>query len=174
VSYSTKDQDEWLRRATAAAVAAARDLVLKGAVIPMGTPIGRLNDHEWGWAFSAMLFAWIKTRAQQAADEGLDAEQTIRLTGMVPDPWDAGAVAAILPKLAQLEIDWKLRVIEWSQDTMVKFLLAAFGLIRQAEIARDFASPVLRQSAHVAARQANAAAGNGLLAPDELNDPLPI
>jgi hypothetical protein len=40
-----------------------------------------------------MLFAWISKRAEQAACEQLDTEQTIRLTGLDPEPWDAGAVA---------------------------------------------------------------------------------
>ena len=61
--------------------------------IPPGTPIGRLGEIEWGWLVAAILFGWISTRAQQAAAEQLDAEQTIRMTGLDPDPWDAGAVA---------------------------------------------------------------------------------
>lgn len=92
---------------------------------------------------------------------------------MVPDPWDAGAVAAILSELAELEMDWTLPLKDWSQDTLIEFLLAAFALIRKAQISRDIASPVLkRRIAHVEAREMNAAAGNSLLAPDELNDPL--
>src|SRR6516165_8444135 len=77
VSPSAID-DEWQRRATASAIGAARGLVRAGSYIPSGTPVGRLGDTEWGWVFCAMLFAWIATRAEQAAAEQLDAEQTIR------------------------------------------------------------------------------------------------
>ena len=89
--------DEWQRRATAAAIAAARGLVQDGGPIPSGTPTGRLSDTEWGWVFGAMLFAWIATRAEQATAEQLDTEQTIRMTGLDPQPWDIGAIIAILP-----------------------------------------------------------------------------
>src|SRR5262249_58248170 len=62
VSLSAID-DEWQRRATAAAIGAARGLVRDGSHIPSGTPVGRLGNTEWGWVFCAMLFAWIATRA---------------------------------------------------------------------------------------------------------------
>jgi hypothetical protein len=109
VSPSAID-DEWQRRATAAAIGAARGLVCDGRHIPSGTPVGRLGDTEWGWVFCAMLFAWIATRAEQAAAEQLDAEQTIHMTGLDPQPWDIGTVMAILPELADACPD-----IEWSQ-----------------------------------------------------------
>lgn len=135
----SRQEDQWQRRATAAAINAARKIVLgDGAVIPMGTPIGRLNDIEWGWIITAAIFAWIATRAEQATSEGLDAEQTIRMTGYDPAPWDAGAVATILPQLAELpNIDWSKPLAEWPRETMVRFLTVALDLIRKAVIARD-------------------------------------
>jgi hypothetical protein len=39
-------------------------------------------------------------RAMQATSNGLDTEKTIQKTGLDPDPWDAGAIAAILPELS--------------------------------------------------------------------------
>ena len=99
--FSTVNEDEWQRRATAAAIAAARKIVLGDlAAINKNTPVGRLNDVAWGRIVSAVLFAWISSRAEQATTEGLDVEQTIKLTGLDPNPWDAGAIAAILPELA--------------------------------------------------------------------------
>ena len=86
--------------ATAAAIAGARGVVQMDGPIPPGTPIGRLGDVEWGWIVAAILFGWIATRAEQAASEQFDTEQTIRITGLDPNPWDAGAVATILPELA--------------------------------------------------------------------------
>src|SRR5262249_26999387 len=84
-------EDQWQRDATAAAIAAARGVAQMGGPIPPGTPIGRLSDTEWGWITSGVLFAWISKRAEQAAAEQLDTEQTIRLTAHDPEPWDAGA-----------------------------------------------------------------------------------
>ena len=133
----TDRENEWLDHATAAAIAAARRVVTGDQVIPMNTPIGRLSDVEWGWIVSSMIFAWIGARAEQATVEGLDVEEAIR-AGVSPDPWDAGAVAAILPKLADaVAIDWSKALSDWSRETMVQFLITALGLIRKALAARD-------------------------------------
>jgi hypothetical protein len=129
-------EDAWQRQATAAAIEAARAVVSGGAVPPM-TPIGRLSDTELGWIFASMLFAWIKGRATQATSAGLDVEKTIRDTGLDPDPWDAGAIAAILPELADAKVDWNAPLSDLSRDEMIEFLGAAYSLIQKAMHARD-------------------------------------
>jgi hypothetical protein len=165
-------EDEWQRRATAAAIEAARGVVKFDGPIPPGTPIGRLSETEWGWIIAGVLFAWISKRAEEAACEQLDTEQCIRLTGLDPEPWDAGCVAAILPELASTSFDWSQPITAWPKDTMVEFLLTAMRLIRKATIARNLSDKgVTRQSnASTIARQANAAAGGSLMTPDEWND----
>jgi hypothetical protein len=174
----TAIEDAWQRHATAAAIAAARKVVDDGGPIPPGTPIGRLGEVEWGWIVAAVLFAWISTRAEQAAAEQLDTERTIRMTALDPQPWDAGAVAAILPELAAAcpDLDWAQPLAAWPRETMVEFLLIAMRLIRKAMIARDSsASGITRKSsASAIARQANAAAGGPLMIPDELDDPIEL
>jgi hypothetical protein len=169
-------EDQWQRDATAAAIARARGVVQMNCPIPPGTPIGRLSDTEWGWVLTAMLFAWISKRAEQATVEQLDVEQTIRLTALDPQPWDAGAVAAILPELADAcsELDWAKPLTAWPKDDIIGFLLKAMPLIRKAMIARDLSDKgVSRQSsAATIARQANAAAGGPLMTPGELDDPI--
>ena len=168
-------EDAWQRRATAAAIGAARQVVQIDGPIPPGTPIGRLGEIEWGWITAAILFGWISTRAQQAASEQLDTEQTIRLTGLDPDPWDAGAVVAILLELADTPgIDWSKPLADWPRETMVEFLTTALALIRKAVIARDLSDKGVtrKSSANTIARQANAAAGGPLMTPSELDDGL--
>jgi hypothetical protein len=171
-------EDAWQRRATAAAIEAARGIVQRDGPIPPATPIGRLSDTEWGWVLAAMLFAWIGRRAEQAAAEQLDTEQCIRMTVLDPQPWDAGAVAAILPELADAcsGLDWAKPLTAWSRDNIVEFLLKAMPLIRKAMIARDLSDRGIsrRSSAATIARQANAAAGGPLMTPDELNDEIGI
>jgi len=176
VVSETTLEDEWQRRATAAAIEAARGVVKLDGPIPPGTPIGRLADTEWGWVLAAMLFAWISKRAEQATCEQLDTEQCIRLTALDPEPWDAGAVAAILPELASTGFDWSQPITAWPKDTMVEFLLTAMRLTRKATIARDLSDKgISRQSnASVIARQTNAAAGGPLMTPDEWNDEIGI
>jgi hypothetical protein len=168
-------EDQWQRAATAAAIAAARGVVQMDGPVPPGTPIGRLSDTEWGWVFAAMLFAWIGKRAEQATTENLDTERTIRMTALDPQPWDSGAVAAILPELADAcadTVDWSKPLAEWPRETIIEFLLKAMPLIRKAQIAHDLSDKgITRQSrADVIARQANAAAGGPLMTASEWND----
>jgi hypothetical protein len=167
-------EDQWQRDASAAAIAGARGVVRTDGPIPPGTPIGRLSDVEWGWIIAGVLFAWIGKRAEQAATEQLDTEQTIRLIALDPQPWDAGAVAAILPDLADAcaGLDWSKPLTAWSKDDIIEFLLKAMPLIRKAIIARDLSEKGVsrKSSAATIARQANAGAGGPLMTPEELND----
>jgi hypothetical protein len=171
-------EDEWQRRATATAIAAARGVIQMDGSIPPLTPIGRLSDTEWGWIVEAILFAWISARAEQAAAEDLDTERTIRMMALDPQPWDAGAVAAILPDLANAcpDIDWSQPLAQWPRETMVEFLLKAMPLIRKAMIARDMGEKGVtrKSSASTIARLANAAAGGPLMIPDEFNDEIKL
>jgi hypothetical protein len=165
-------EDAWQRRATAAAIEAARRVIKVDGVIPPGTPIGRLGDGEWGWLVAAVLFGWISTRAEQATAESIDTELAIRTSGLDPEPWDAGAVATVLPELAESGIDWAKPLGEWPRETMIGFLLTAMRLIHKAMIARDISERGITRnsSATVIARQANAAAGGPLMTPGEIND----
>src|SRR5262245_30289881 len=107
--------NEWQEAATAASIAAARKVVLgDDATINKNTPVGRLSDLEWGWLITAAIFAWIATHAQRAAAEERDVEQVLRMSMLDPNPWDAGAVATILPKLADAPgIDWTKPLADW-------------------------------------------------------------
>jgi hypothetical protein len=169
-------EDAWQRKATEAAIAAARGVVKHDGPIPPLTPIGRLSDIEWGWIVAAVLFGWIRTRAEQATAENLDAELTIRASGLEADPWDAGAVLAMLPDLANAcpDLDWSKPLTSWSRETMTEFLLTALRLVRQAMLARDCSEQGITREANasVIARQANAAAGGPLMTPNEWDDPI--
>jgi len=172
-------EDQWQRDATAAAIAGARGVVQTDGPIPPGTPIGRLSETEWGWIIVTVLFAWIDKRAEQATAENLDTERTIRMTALDPQPWDAGAVAAILPELADAcadIVDWSKPLAQWPREIMIEFLLKAMPLIRKAVIARDLSDKGItrKSSAGAIARQANAAAGGPLMTPDEFNDEIGI
>jgi hypothetical protein len=149
-----------------------------GGPIPPNVPVGRLSETELGWMLSAGLFAWISKRAEQATAEQIDTEQCIRMTALDPQPWDFGAIAAVLPELADTcsELDWSKPLTAWSKDDIVEFLLKAMSLIRKAMIARDLSDKGItrKSSAATIARQANAAAGGSLMTPDELNDEIGI
>jgi hypothetical protein len=169
--------DVWQRRATAAAIAAVRQM-FDGDAIPKATPVGRLTDVELGWLIAAGLFAWIRTRAEQATAEGWDSEQALRLTALDPEPWDAGAVTHILSQLADLDgIDWSKPVGAWSKDTITRFILTAIKLTSTAMLARDLSGggvTTSHKSLDEMQRTASAEAGGSLVTPNKLNDDVPF
>ena len=170
--------DIWQRRATAAAIQAVREIINAGGTIPPAIQTSKLSDVQIGWLNAASLFAWIKCRSEQAAAEGWDTETALRLSALDPEPWDAGAVAHILPQLGALpDVDWSVPIGAWPKDTMVCFLLQATKLISQAMIARDVGGSVTttkHKSISEMQRIASAEAGGPLLTPDELNDQIPF
>jgi hypothetical protein len=132
----SKLENEWLDKATAAAIAGARKIALSSPL--MNAPVGRLSDYEWGIICTAVIFGWVETRVQQAIAEGRDQEEMVRCTGLSPSPCDSAVVRSILPALAdQAGIDWTLPLTAWSGDTLVGFLLLAWRLLGEAETARD-------------------------------------
>jgi hypothetical protein len=157
---------EWQRRATAAAIKAARDVVLGGR-FPRDVPVSGLCDAQWDWIVAAILFGWMSTKAEQAVTEEIDTDLVLRVTGLDPDPMDAGVITVILPKLADVPgIDWSKPIGDWQRDEMVAFLLAALRLVRRGEIARDAGRRVIiRNNPSVPAREASAAAGDPLMTP---------
>lgn len=168
--------DVWQRRATAAAILAVRE-VINGGNIPPNVSISKLSDVEIGWLFAASLFAWIRTRAEQATAEGWDVEETLRRTSLQPQPWDTGAVASILPELGDLSgIDWSKPITAWPKDVMIRFLLEAMKLISTAMIARDVGGSITTKpkSLDEMQRIASAEAGGPLMTPAEFDDPLPF
>jgi hypothetical protein len=158
-------------------IAAAKDLVADMGPIRPGVPVGRLTGSEWGWICSTVVWAWIASRAEQAATEGWNGERTIRSSGFVSDPWSAGAIVSVLPKLFEAcpDLDWSQPVGAWSKDVVVEFLTQAFGLIQRALVARDLTEEQVADAttADVMARRMNAAAGNPRMTIRELNDDLP-
>jgi hypothetical protein len=134
---SSKDEDDWQRKATAAAIDSARKITLAPGPL-MNVPVGRLSDHEWGMIVAAVIFGWIEVRVQQAIAEGRDSEATVRSTGLEPSPCDVAVVASILPELAEkAALDWSLPLSAWPKDVMIDFLMLAWRLISKAETMRD-------------------------------------
>lgn len=173
------DRDDWTRKAFEAAADRVKDLIgVEGPLRP-DTPIGRLVKEEWGWIVSSAVFAWIFTRTEQATSEGWNPERTIGATGLDPDPRMVGAVNSILPKLFEAlpDFDWNEPIGDWPKDDVVEFLTAGFRLINEALQARDVVEDRVVgkvTNPNVVARQINAAAGNGFLTKDELNDAPPF
>jgi hypothetical protein len=159
------DRDRWTKHAFDACVAAARDLIADAGPIRPGVPIGRLTTNEWGWITSTTVSTWVKTRSEQAGVEGWNYERAAHTTMLEPDPWVEGAIAAILPELAEAcpNFDWGKAVGEWEKSDVVALLFTAFNLIQHALAARDAAeNPPGAGGANpdVVPRQLNAAAGN--------------
>jgi hypothetical protein len=121
--------EDWHRRVNAFAILAARKTL---AAIP---PELRLSDESLGKLVDATLAAWIDLRAEQAIVNGIEFEQLEKLTGQDPEPWDAAIVAATLPKLAELPLDWTKPITNWSREEMCAFICRALTLACKAQSA---------------------------------------
>jgi hypothetical protein len=141
MAMTTEKENEWLDKATAAAVASAKKAVsaIKGPGGIVGTKqVGALSDLDWGIIATAVIFGWIQVRVQQGIAEGISQEEAVRSTGLSPSPCDVAVIASVLPTLADTAgIDWRLPLQAWSKDVMTDFLLLAWQLITKAEAARD-------------------------------------
>ena len=133
----TAIEDAWQREATRVAIEQARAVVSGGALPPL-TPVGRLSDTEWGWIVAAVLFGWISTRSRQATSNGVGPDKYLYINeSLNPDPWDAGAIEAILPELGNCQADWSKSLSQFSREEMITFLGDAYNLIGKAMLARD-------------------------------------
>jgi hypothetical protein len=175
ISALSAENDEWLRRATVSAAAEVRKLICP-ELIPSTRSAGHLNESQLTWIVSAAVWGWIVTRSEQASTEGLDPERATRVTNLDPDPWDLGAVRAILPELAKAcpGFDWSKPARAWTKDEIAEFLLAGFNLIRKAHAARDLVEEQIagKPPAHpdIVARRINRTGGNPAMTVDEIQE----
>jgi len=169
---------DWDAKATQSAIDSAR-AVIGSDGINGRSMISSLSDIEWGWIVSAAIFAWIKTKAEQAVAESLGYDTAIRtMTGRDPQPWEAGALGTILPSLGSVSnIDWGRPVGEWSKDQIISFAWQIYKLADGALAARDEGATdkiVKRISQPMMEREASAMSGGPLMSRDELSDDIPF
>lgn len=175
-SPQRKRDDNWQLAATEAAIAACRDVV--GSGINGRSVVSSLGNVEWGWIAAAAVFAWIKTRAQQAVEEGLGYEEAIRdMTSRDPAPWEYGAIETILPQLGSLSgVDWAKPVGEWSKDQIISFAWQIYRLSDGALAARDQATPgkIVSIDRSQMEREVSAANRGSLMSRSEMDDDIPF
>lgn len=166
-------EDEWSKKATKAAIDAARDAV-RQAGMPDRTRVEGLSETEWGWIVCAAIFAWIKTKGQQAVAEGVGYDEKIRrMRKQNPQPWQAGAVQEALPLFNGLEgVDWSKPLGELSKKEIVNFVWHAYQIVgealeRQAEGSED---KITQFSKDKQERQVSADNGGPLMSLGEMND----
>jgi hypothetical protein len=165
---------EWMAKATTAAIDAARSVITENDINGRAM-ISSLNELEWGWICSAAIFAWIRTKSEQAVAEGIGYDQAIRaMPGSYPQPWEAGVVTSILPALGDVDgVPWDRPIGEWSKDQMVSFLWQSHCLVEQALSCRDEGAECkITQS--VVERELSARNGGPLLARKEMSDDVPF
>ncbi len=177
LSKASKIEADWDLKATQSAIDAAK-AVCSGEGINARASLGSLSDLEWGWIAAAAVFAWIKTKSQQAVAEGCGYDEPIRtMRGRDPEPWEAGAVETILPALADLSLPWEKPLGEWSKDAITGFSWSAHKLIEDALAKRDTGAGcgiARKLSQPETEREMSAARGGPLLARTELNDDIPF
>lgn len=134
--------DRWEARAVQEAVDAAKAMT-DGEFITPRTPIGSLSDNEWGWYVTAIIFAWIKVRAQQAVEEGTPGGRiSMDIIGkQEPGPWDRGALEACLPALGDIveRVGAEKPLGSYSKTEIVELLWTVIKFYQAAEAARDIA-----------------------------------
>jgi hypothetical protein len=135
-------EEDWSRKAIAEAIAAARAVIADGkhdGYVNARVPVGNISEVEWGWIVCAAIFAWIKKKAEQAVQEGVGYDASIRfLPGVDPQPWEAGAVEALLPSLGELEgVPWDTPIGAWSKDQVCSFAWRIHELLTQSLAARN-------------------------------------
>ena len=129
-------EDEWQRRATAAAIEAARGVVKVDGPIPPLAPIGRLGD---GDGRTIIRFGW-DPGPRRTGDR-----RKYRHGACHPHDRARSESARCRCRHGRLAgtsetpgIDWSVPLSTWSRDTMITFLLAATRLIDQANRTRPF------------------------------------
>lgn len=172
-------ETDWDRKATQSAVAAVREVYQDKSGINARAAIGSLGDIELGWLAAAAIFGWIKTKAQQAVEEGCGYDAAIRaMAQRDPAPWEAGAVETILPALGGMkDVDWSKPVGEWSKDQIISFAWQIYRLTNGALAARDEGATdkitrVLSQNE--IERNHSADHGGPLLSRSEMDDDIPF
>lgn len=178
VKTAAESEDEWQKKATSSAIAACRDVVGNGGINGRAL-VGSLSDLEWGWIAAAAIFAWIKTKSEQAVAEGVGYDIPIRtMTYRGSEPWEAGAIASILPALGSMkDVDWSKPVGEWTKDQIVSFAWQIYKLTDGALAARDEGATdkiVRRLSQPQMERELSATQGGSLMSRGELNDEVPF
>lgn len=169
---------DWDRKATQSAIDAARAVVSADGINGRAM-ISSLSEIEWGWIAAASIFAWIKTKSEQATVEGTGYDIPIRtMTGRDPAPWEAGAVGTILPALGDLKgVDWSKPIGEWSKDAIVSFSWQIHRLTDAALAARDegaVCNITRKLNQPEMERELSASHGGPLLARGELHDDIPF
>jgi hypothetical protein len=179
-AHKVMSDDEWLRRASAEAVVAMKDMIGDGKSFAKKTPLGGLSDIELNWLSMSAIFGWTKVRAEQAVAEGLPSEILLRdVKHGDPAPWDYGAVETILPALGNIEgVDWSKPVGDWSKAQIISFAWQIHKLVDLACLARDECKvgevnkPQTREipSQEKAERVYSASKGKSLMSRKELMD----
>lgn len=174
---SHASDDEWQMAATQAAIDAVRGVINKDG-INQRAMIGSLSDLELGWMVAAAVFAWIKTKAQQAVAQGEHYDLKIRtMTYRNMEPWEIGAVEAALPGLAELkDVDWSKPIGDWSKEEMARLMWRSHRLTDSALAARDNGAfgKLVKFSQDKIERELSAKAGGPLYSREEFNEEIPF
>lgn len=114
-----------------------------GRTDPAVNPNTRLRDLsrvELNWIVSCAVSAWIIERCAQAARERVADEVLTTTIEQDPEPRDYGAVAATLPKLADL-VEMMgltdLAIGQWSKKQIIAFIWSAHQVVSDAIVMRD-------------------------------------
>ena len=91
-----KHEDEWLEEAHGGGH--RRSPADRAGSPPlMNSPVGRLNERQWGWIVTAAIFGWIEARTRKRSAKVATPRNAFTTPGSLPIPGDVAVVRSILP-----------------------------------------------------------------------------
>lgn len=101
--------------------------------------IGTLSSWEWEKVAMGAVSGWVAERSRQVGERFLD-EQYLLATGELPEPYELGLTALVLPGLGELVEGMGLtdRAIgAWSRDEICTFVWTCAQMLNEARARND-------------------------------------
>ena len=114
----------------------------RGFVSP-NARVGTLSNFEWEKIACGAVSGWVAERSRQVGADRILDEEFLLATGEVPEPYELGIAALVLPSLGDLVEKMGLSdqpIGAWSRDEITLFVWTAADLMNEAR-ARNHERP---------------------------------
>lgn len=111
----------------------------QGLVSP-NARVGSLSAYEWEKIAMGAMSGWVAERSRQVSGDRLYEEECLLATGEVPEPYELGLAANLLPALGDLVEKMGLSgkpVGDWRRDEICLFVWTAAQMFAAARARND-------------------------------------
>lgn len=101
--------------------------------------VGTLSVWEWDKLVMGAVSGWVAERSRQVGERFLD-EQYLLATGQIPEPYELGLTALLLPALGDLVEKMGLSdrpIGAWSRDEICTFVWSCADMLNEARARND-------------------------------------